>query len=188
MNDSEKLERTIRDEPLVTRDATLGNTFSARKITELPLEARNTTSLLTLQPGVTRDGYVQGNRADQTNITLDGVDVIEFTPYSLIPRNISSGKTTIRIPSTLSWIRFQLVLETAATHEEYSVIIKTPNGPDVTSINWIEPLTPNQTIIDTPVISAGDLPSGNYVLLLMGKESHDSFVKLVEYSFKVIKY
>jgi hypothetical protein len=31
--------------------------------------------LLSLQPGVTRDGYTNGGRADQTNITLDGVDI-----------------------------------------------------------------------------------------------------------------
>jgi hypothetical protein len=31
--------------------------------------------LLSLQPGVTRDGYVAGGRSDQANITLDGVDI-----------------------------------------------------------------------------------------------------------------
>ena len=33
--------------------------------------------LLTLQPGVTRTGYVAGGRSDQANITLDGVDINE---------------------------------------------------------------------------------------------------------------
>jgi hypothetical protein len=37
--------------------------------------ARNVPNLLSLQPGVTRDGVVAGSRADQSNITLDGVDV-----------------------------------------------------------------------------------------------------------------
>ena len=31
--------------------------------------------LLSLQPGATREGYVTGARADQSNITLDGVDI-----------------------------------------------------------------------------------------------------------------
>ncbi|HUR36268.1 MAG TPA: TonB-dependent receptor [Terriglobales bacterium] len=59
------------------QDATLGNTFVAQQITQLPLEARNVTSLLTLQPAVTSAGYVAGARSDQSNITLDGVDINE---------------------------------------------------------------------------------------------------------------
>src|SRR5262245_49877881 len=65
------------DAPINTTDATLGNTFESRRITELPLNAGNVVGLLSLQPGVTRTGYVNGGRADQSNITLDGVDVNE---------------------------------------------------------------------------------------------------------------
>jgi hypothetical protein len=60
-----------------TQDATLGNTIENRQIMELPMEARNVLSLLTLQPAVTRGGYVAGARSDQSNITLDGVDINE---------------------------------------------------------------------------------------------------------------
>jgi hypothetical protein len=63
--------------PLNTTDATLGNTFESKRITELPLNARNVVGLLSLQPGVTRGGSVNGGRSDQANITLDGVDVNE---------------------------------------------------------------------------------------------------------------
>jgi len=63
-------------EVLVNRDdATLGNNFINKQITQLPLEARSVTSLLTLQPGVTREGYVSGARSDQSNVTLDGIDI-----------------------------------------------------------------------------------------------------------------
>ena len=62
---------------LNTQDATLGNNFVNQQITQLPLEARNPISLLTLQPGVTRAGNVTGARSDQSNITLDGVDINE---------------------------------------------------------------------------------------------------------------
>jgi hypothetical protein len=62
---------------LNTQDATIGNNFVSQQITQLPLEARNPLSLLTLQPGVTRAGNVTGARADQSNITLDGVDINE---------------------------------------------------------------------------------------------------------------
>ncbi len=63
--------------PLNTSDATIGTPFDNRRISELPLNARNPVGLLSLQPGVTRTGYVNGGRADQANVTLDGVDVNE---------------------------------------------------------------------------------------------------------------
>jgi len=62
---------------LNTSDASLGNSFERRRIVELPLNANNVVGLLSLQPGVSRSGYVNGGRADQSNITLDGVDVNE---------------------------------------------------------------------------------------------------------------
>src|SRR5882724_8827133 len=44
-------------EVLINRDdATLGNNFINKQITQLPLEARSVVSLLTLQPAVTREG------------------------------------------------------------------------------------------------------------------------------------
>jgi hypothetical protein len=65
------------DAPINSTDATIGSTFESRRIIELPLNANNVVGLLSLQPGVTRSGYVNGGRADQANITLDGVDVNE---------------------------------------------------------------------------------------------------------------
>ncbi len=59
------------------QDATIGNNFQNNQITQLPLESRNVVALLSLQPGVTRGGTVTGSRADQANITLDGIDVNE---------------------------------------------------------------------------------------------------------------
>jgi hypothetical protein len=155
---------------LNTSDATLGNSFETKRITELPLNASDVVGLLSLQPGVSRTGSVNGGRTDQSNITLDGVDV-------------NAG-----VPISLGWIRFQITLETAAIYDNYRVIIKTADGRPVTSVDWTEPLTPNQTIIDTPALSTVDLTSGDYVLLLMGKEPDGSFVKVAEYSFKLFKY
>lgn len=56
-------------------DASLGNNFLAQQISQLPLEGRNVTDLLSLQPAVTPSGAVAGGRSDQANITLDGIDV-----------------------------------------------------------------------------------------------------------------
>lgn len=57
------------------QDATIGNNFVPEQITQLPTDLRRVNDLLSLQPGVTRDGYVAGGRSDQANITLDGVDI-----------------------------------------------------------------------------------------------------------------
>ena len=62
---------------LNTQDATIGSPFNSMQVTQLPTEARDVINLLTLQPGVTRFGYVVGGRSDQANITLDGVDINE---------------------------------------------------------------------------------------------------------------
>lgn len=70
-------------------DAALGTAFSETQVRQLPLEAGNVPELLSLQAGVaytgnrpdvdrdkdTRSGSVNGARSDQSNITLDGVDV-----------------------------------------------------------------------------------------------------------------
>jgi len=75
--------------PMVnTTDATLGNNFTARQLTDLPAEGRDPAAILSLQPGVvfignvtndqqdndSRGGAVNGARSDQSNITLDGLD------------------------------------------------------------------------------------------------------------------
>lgn len=64
-------------------DGTLGNNFINQQITQLPLEARSPLALVTLQPAVTREGYVAGARSDQSNITLDGVDINEAQTNSV---------------------------------------------------------------------------------------------------------
>ena len=67
-----------------TTDATIGNAIDNQTIMALPSEGRNPQTLLALQPGVlflgntssadSRNGVVSGARADQTNLTLDGLD------------------------------------------------------------------------------------------------------------------
>jgi Carboxypeptidase regulatory-like domain len=67
---------------LNSTDASLGNVISGLQIQQLPLEARNPVGLLSLQAGAVylptgdqRSGSVSGARSDQSNVTLDGVDV-----------------------------------------------------------------------------------------------------------------
>ncbi len=86
------LEETVQvmaEAPIINAtDASLGNVISESQIKALPLEARNPVGLLSLQTGVVyiprnnpettvdpRYGAVSGARADQGNVTLDGIDV-----------------------------------------------------------------------------------------------------------------
>jgi hypothetical protein len=84
---SETVQVTAETTVINTTDASIGNVISGSQVRSLPLEARNPVGLLSLQPGAVfvptqnnwgdldnRSGAVSGARADQANITLDGVD------------------------------------------------------------------------------------------------------------------
>ncbi len=84
---AEELSVVAEGAMLNTVDASIGNTISEQTIRALPIEARNVVQLLSLQPGAVfvprvdpasvdpRYGAVSGARADQQNVTLDGIDV-----------------------------------------------------------------------------------------------------------------
>jgi hypothetical protein len=86
---TETIEVSGQAETLNTTDASLGSAFNENQVKQLPLEAGNVPELLSLQAGVTytgnrsdinkdtdtRNGAVNGAHSDQSNITLDGVDV-----------------------------------------------------------------------------------------------------------------
>jgi len=89
-------------------DASLGNSFDQMQVREIPIEGRNVAELLSLQAGVaytgnrqdidkeqdTRNGAVNGARSDQSNITLDGVDVNDqvagYAFTSVLPTTLDS--------------------------------------------------------------------------------------------------
>jgi hypothetical protein len=92
---------TSGDATLNTTDASIGNVIGERQLRELPIQLRdNPASLIGLQPGVigtnvgayastanesdinretNRIGSVTGSRADQGNITVDGIDSNDVT-------------------------------------------------------------------------------------------------------------
>ena len=79
---AESVEVAASSPILNTTDASLGNVITGIQIQQLPLEARNPVGLLSLQAGAVyvpsgdqRSGSVSGARSDQSNVTLDGVDV-----------------------------------------------------------------------------------------------------------------
>ena len=89
---SKEVVTVTTEEPALNLvDASIGNSFDETQVRQIPLEGRNVPDLLSLQAGVTytgrniadqdrqdqdtRNGAVNGARSDQSNITLDGVDV-----------------------------------------------------------------------------------------------------------------
>ena len=110
---TETIEVTSVISPLNTTDASLGNTISGRQVAALPLEARNVVGLLSLQPGAVylpntantdpRSGSVSGSRADQSNVTLDGVDVNDpqfGTAYSSALRVTTDALQEFRVTTS----------------------------------------------------------------------------------------
>jgi hypothetical protein len=93
-----------------TSDATIGNNFSEAQIKALPLLANNVVNLLSLQPGAVylptgdiRSGSVSGSRSDQTNVTLDGVDVNDpqnSTAYTSVLRVTTESLQEFRVTTT----------------------------------------------------------------------------------------
>src|SRR6266496_241688 len=91
VSETVEVQATTGEALINTQDASLGNNFNSLQITQLPLEARNVVDLLSLQPGSTREGYVTGARADQSNVTLDGVDINNAqTGNAEIPRTTNT--------------------------------------------------------------------------------------------------
>lgn len=97
------------------------------------------------------------------------------------------GQNTITVADSLKSIKLRLALKIAAQRWEYRASIQTLDGRQVTSIHWTEPLTPNRNGLETPEIPTSELPSGEYVLLLFGKEADGLFVRLAKYYFRVIR-
>lgn len=107
--------------PLNTTDASIGTPISGSELNALPVLDSNPAGLLSLQPGVPyipgkadnpsgyggatdqdgRSGSVNGARSDQTNVTLDGVDVNDaqkgyaFTSVLRVPQeSLAEFRTT----------------------------------------------------------------------------------------------
>lgn len=90
INETVEVSAATQAVTLDTTSATVGTNLDMKAVAELPNQFRdNIAALLRLQPGVvssgsgsngtgSRDGAVTGARADQNNVTLDGLDVNDF--------------------------------------------------------------------------------------------------------------
>ena len=120
---TEIVEVTAQGAVINTSDATLGNAFDEHQVRDLPMEGRNVPDLLSLQAGVaytgnrpdvdrnvdTRSGAVNGARSDQSNITLDGVDVND---------QVSGNAFTSVLPVTLDSVQEFRITTTNANADQ----------------------------------------------------------------------
>ena len=115
---AETVEVSAAGAQVNTTDATVGNAFGTKPIRQLPLNARNPAGLLSLQAGVTflsadpldgrkagdiRNGTVNGAQSDQSNVTLDGVDVNDQNgrmPFTSVLRNTLDSIQEFRVVTT----------------------------------------------------------------------------------------
>ncbi len=102
------------DSVVNTQDAALGNNFQSRHISQLPSDLRRVSLLLTLQPGVTREGYVAGGRSDQANVLLDGIDINDQQTGGRTAQFQTNQDTVLRA--------------TAESVEEFRIVTSNPNA------------------------------------------------------------
>jgi Carboxypeptidase regulatory-like domain len=155
---------------LNTTDATIGNTFNSTQIKELPLLSRNVVGLLSLQPGVTTGGNVNGGRSDTANVTLDGVDVNEqqggsafFSVLRTTPDSLQEFRVTTTNPNAnvgrSSGAQISLVTK-SGTNEFHGALFEYHRNTRGTANNWFNNKAGRYVATDAAVISglarAGD--------------------------------
>jgi hypothetical protein len=112
-----------------TTDATIGNAFEERRIEELPLNARNVIGLLSLQPGVTQHGEVNGARRDQSNILIDGIDANEQqSGLDIVAQNTNDANDAALDTNALQQAFASVLRVTPESVQEFRVITSVPTA------------------------------------------------------------
>lgn len=152
-----------------TSDATIGNSFNQQQIKDLPLASRNVVGLLSLQPGVTPGGYVNGGRSDQSNITLDGIDVNEqqtgqayFSVLRSTPDSLQEFRVVTTNPNAdqgrSSGAQISLVTK-SGTNDFHGSLYEYHRNTVTSANNWFNNKAGHYTATD-PVVLAGLAKAG----------------------------
>src|SRR5581483_5769697 len=148
---------------LNTSDATIGNSFNETQVKELPLLSRNVVGLLSLQPGVTTGGNVNGGRSDTANVTLDGVDVNEqqggtafFSVLRTTPDSLQEFRVTTTNPNAnvgrSSGAQIALVTK-SGTNQFHGALFEYHRNTRGTANNWFNNKAGSLTATDAAVIA-----------------------------------
>ena len=168
---AETVEVTAEGAVINTADASIGNAFNELQVKSLPLEGRNVPDLLSLQAGVaytgnrpdinkdddTRSGAVNGARSDQSNITLDGVDVND---------QVNAYAFTSVLPVTLDSVQeFRVTTTNYGADEGRSsgaqVSLVTKSGTNTFHGSAYEYLRNTYTSANDYFVKLGELASGS---------------------------
>lgn len=106
--------------------------------------------------------------------------------------DLNSGSTrggranTLRIPRGVASITLRLGLETESSAQDYRALIETANGRAIQTLNARAASVPHDRV-QVPPITTGELPSGDYVVFLMAKQTDGSFSRIASYSLRIVK-
>jgi hypothetical protein len=142
-------------------DATIGNTFDRRMVSELAAVGNNVASLLSLTP------------------QLPGFFSLQPTP--------AKDVNTIKLSSSTYSVILSLRLDKSTEYSDYGAVIEAAGGGRITSFHWRVPSNANHESVDTPVITTDKLSTGKYWLYLTAEDANGSAVRVAEYSFTVIR-
>ncbi len=92
---------------------------------------------------------------------------------------------TLTVSKSVKSITLRLGLEAELSSEEYRVVIETPEGRPVKSMDF-KVAGASHDRVNLPVLSARELPPGDYVLFLSGKKPDNTFERVASYSFRVV--
>jgi len=148
------------EDSLRSVDPRLGIDPRLRSVLQLAVDDRRTPSLMALTPAWIAVFPLRSRRTDETTIT---------------------------VARWVTAIRLQLDPETAAKYREYRAVIETADRRPITSFHWAEPLQPNHNGILTPPVPTVYLSSGDYAIFVTGKDRDGSFVRVAEYSFRLVR-
>jgi anti-sigma factor RsiW len=112
--------------------------------------------------------------------------VVAFTLSPGLVRG--GGAKPFILPRNASSVVLRLNIE-AATHASYRAVIETVGGRQVWRADSVEPgrATRAGGAIVLPALPAKDLPDGDYILLLSGKQPDGSFEDVADYSFRIAR-
>jgi hypothetical protein len=122
---------------------------------------------------------------DRTVVALVGSVSFDLTP-GLVR---GGGAKTLAVPDKATFILFQLNLEADSAHENYRAVIENADGRQVWHADSVKPRRAARAkgAIELPAVPAKDLPSGDYILLLKGKQLDGSFEDVADYSFRIVR-
>jgi hypothetical protein len=147
---------------LDTTDATVGNSFEVQLLNDLPVQNRDTpAALFYQQPGVTLDGAVTGAREDQTNVTLDGLEVndnatggfgaiVANAPVDSVQEFRGVTAEPLSSAGQGSGGQFELVTK-SGTNQFHGALVEYHRDTDTEANNWFSnntaPVTPRPPLI-----------------------------------------